>query len=173
MDNRRFKKDNLEEEVIDLRRVTRVVSGGKRMRFRATVVVGDLKGKVGVGVAKGLDVEQAITKARAAAQKNIIEIRMKDKTIPHEVIAKFGAAKILIKPAVPGHGLIAGGASRIVLKLAGIQDITAKCLGSTTNKLNYAIATVEALKKLKKSSPKDSPSRAEKIKITNQNFKVI
>lgn len=149
MNGRRFKKDNLEEQVIDLRRVTRVVAGGKRMRFRATVVVGDLKGKVGVGVAKGLDVAQAITKARATAQKNMIGIKMKDKSIPHEVDAKFGAAKILIKPAVPGHGLVAGGAPRIVLKLAGIQDITAKCLGSTTNKLNYAVATIEALKKLK------------------------
>jgi len=151
MMDRRFKKGNLEEEVLDLRRVTRVVSGGKRMRFRATVVVGDLKGKVGVGVAKGLDVEQAITKARSAAQKNIIEIKTKDKSISHEVVAKFGAAKILLKPAVPGHGLVAGGAPRVVLKLAGIQDITAKCLGSTTNKLNYAIATIHALKKLKAS----------------------
>lgn len=149
MGERRFKKGNLEEEVLDLRRVTRVVAGGKRMRFRATIVVGDLKGKVGVGVAKGLDVEQAINKAKAAAQKNIIEVNLKDKSIPHEVLAKFGAAKILIKPAVPGHGLVAGGAPRVVLKLVGIHDVTAKCLGSTTNKLNYAIATVNALKKLK------------------------
>jgi len=151
MGDRKFKRDNLEEEVLDLRRVTRVVAGGKRMRFRATVVVGDLKGKVGVGVAKGLDVEQSVNKARAAAQKNMIDVKMKDKSIPHEVLAKFGAAKILIKPAVPGHGLVAGGAPRVVLKLAGIRDITAKCLGSTTNKLNYAVATVNALKKLKAS----------------------
>jgi len=149
MMDRRFKKDNLEEQVLDLRRVTRVVAGGKRMRFRATVVVGDLKGRVGVGVAKGLDVEQAITKARSVAQKNIVDIKMKDKSIPHQVEAKFGAAKIIIKPAVNGHGLIVGGAPRVVLKLAGIQDATAKCLGSTTNKLNYAVATVKALKMLK------------------------
>jgi small subunit ribosomal protein S5 len=149
---KKFKKDDLEEEVLDLRRVARVVAGGKRLRFRAVVVVGNLKGKVGVGVAKGLDVEQAISKARAAAQKNIIEVKMKDKSIPHEVTAKFGAAEVLIKPAVPGHGLVAGGASRVVLKLAGVQDITAKCLGATTNKLNYALATIEALKKLKTSS---------------------
>src|SRR3989344_873886 len=148
-DRNRFKKDNLEEAVIDLRRVTRVVSGGKRMRFRATMVVGDLKGKVGVGVAKGLDVEQAITKARSKAQKNMIEVKMKDKSIPHEVWAKFGAAEVLIKPAVPGHGLVAGGSPRIVLKLAGIQDVTAKCLGTTKNKLNFAISTINALNKLK------------------------
>ena len=149
MMERRFKRGNLEETVLDLRRVTRVVAGGKRMRFRATVVVGDLKGKVGVGVAKGLDVERAITKAKAVAEKNMIEIKMKNKSIPHQVEAKFGAAKILIKPPVPGHGLVVGGAPRVVLKLAGIQDITAKCLGSTTSKLNYAIATVEALKKIR------------------------
>src|SRR3990167_3059942 len=129
---RRFKKDNLEEAVLDLRRVTRVMAGGKRMRFRATMVVGDLKGKVGVGVAKGLDVEQAITKARSAAEKNMIEVKMKDKSIPHQVEAKFGAARILVKPAVNGHGLVAGGAPRVVLKLAGIKDATAKCLGPTT-----------------------------------------
>ncbi|OGY57236.1 MAG: 30S ribosomal protein S5 [Candidatus Colwellbacteria bacterium RIFCSPHIGHO2_12_FULL_43_12] len=146
---RRFKKDNLEEAVLDLRRVTRVMAGGKRMRFRATMVVGDLKGKVGVGVAKGLDVEQAITKARSKAQKNMIEVKMKDKSIPHEVWAKFGAAEVLIKPAVPGHGLVAGGSPRIVLKLAGIQDVTAKCLGTTKNKLNFAISTINALNKLK------------------------
>src|SRR3989338_6976963 len=146
---RRFKKDNLEEAVLDLRRVTRVMSGGKRMRFRATMVVGDLKGKVGVGVAKGLDVEQAVTKARAVAQKNMIDVKMKGKTIPHEIEAKFGAARVLIKPAVAGHGLVAGGAPRIVLKLAGIQDVTAKCLGTTKNKLNFAISTINALNKLK------------------------
>jgi small subunit ribosomal protein S5 len=148
-DRNRFKKDNLEEEVIDLSRVTRVVSGGKRMRFRATMVVGDLKGKVGVGVAKGLDVEQAITKARAVAQRNMIDVKMKGKTIPHEVKAKFGAAKVLIKPAVAGHGLVAGGAPRVVLKLVGLKDITAKCLGSSTNKLNYAVATIMALKTIR------------------------
>ncbi|HZX01152.1 MAG TPA: 30S ribosomal protein S5 [Candidatus Paceibacterota bacterium] len=148
-DRNRFKKDNLEEAVIDLRRVTRVVSGGKRMRFRATMVVGDLKGKVGVGVAKGLDVEQAITKARTVAQRNMIDVKMKGKTIPHEIEAKFGAAKILIKPAVAGHGLVAGGAPRVVLKLAGLKDVTAKCLGSSTNKLNYAVATIMALETIR------------------------
>ena len=148
-DRNRFKKDNLEEALIDLSRVTRVVSGGKRMRFRATMVVGDLKGKVGVGVAKGLDVEQAITKARTVAQRNMIDVKMKGKTIPHEVKAKFGAAKVLIKPAVAGHGLVAGGAPRVVLKLAGVQDITAKCLGASSNKLNYAVATIMALKTIR------------------------
>ena len=106
-------------------------------------------------MAKGLDVEQAITKARSKAQKNIIEVKMKDKSIPHEVFAKFGAAKVLIKPAVPGHGLVAGGSPRIVLKLAGVKDVTAKCLGTTKNKLNFAICTIHALEKLKKSKIKN------------------
>src|SRR3989338_7376245 len=133
-----------EQKTIDLARVTRVVAGGKRMRFRATLAIGDLKGRVGVGVAKGRDVEQAITKAKAVAQKNMMEVIMKDKSIPHQVEAKFGAAKIIIKPARAGHGLVVGGAARVVLKLAGIADATGKCLGSTTNKLNYAVATINA-----------------------------
>ncbi len=141
--------DGLKEKVLDLRRVTRVVAGGKRFRFRATVVVGDEKGKVGVGIAKGLDVAQAVTKARSNAQKNILTLQLKGRTIPHEVEAKFSAAKIRIKPAGLGHGLMAGGAARTVLFLAGIKDVTAKTLGRTPNKLTNALATIEALKKLK------------------------
>ena len=153
MDNRRFRKDNLEEEVIDLRRVTRVVSGGKRMRFRATVVIGDEKGRIGVGIGKGLDVTDAIAKAKAIAQKNVLSIPIKGRTIPHEVEAKFSAARVRLKPAKEGHGLRAGGAVRVVLSLLGVRDITAKSLGRTPNKLTNALATLEALKKLK-SSPK-------------------
>ena len=152
---RRFKKritkskgDGFEEKVLELRRVTRVVAGGKRFRFRATVVVGDEKGQVGVGVAKGLDVVQSIEKSRSAAKKNLIKVNLKDRTIAHEVDAKFSAARIRLKPAVPGHGLRAGGAARVVLSLAGIKDITAKTLGTTSNKLTNALATIEALKKL-------------------------
>lgn len=143
------RKPEFEEQVVDLRRVTRVMAGGKRFRFRATVIIGDGKGRVGVGIAKGLDVETAIGKAKAQAQNNIIQIKLVEGTIPHEVQAKYSAAQVLLKPASAGHGLMAGGSPRLVLKLAGVQDATAKCLGNTTNKLTNALATVEALKKLK------------------------
>lgn len=142
--------DEFQEKTLDIRRVTRVVAGGKRMRFRVTMVVGDGKGRVGVGIAKGLDVAGAIDKAKTAARKNIFTIPLKGRTIPHEVEAKFSAARIRLKPAVEGHGLRAGGAARSVLSLAGIRDIVAKTLGRTPNKLTNALATVEALKMLKK-----------------------
>lgn len=142
-------KDEFKERLLDLRRVTRVVAGGKRFRFRATLVLGDLKGRVGVGVAKGLDVQSAIEKARRDAKKNIIKVVLKEnRTVPYDVEAKYSAAKVRIKPAVRGHGLIAGGAARIVLELAGVKDISAKILGRTPNKLTNALATIEALKKL-------------------------
>lgn len=142
-------KDNFEEQVLDIRRVTRVTAGGKRFRFRATVVVGNGRGKVGVGVAKGTDTQAAIGKARNRAKRNLIEVKLKNHTIPHEVEAKFSAARVLVKPAVSGHGLMAGGSVRVVLGLAGVKDATAKCIGSTKNKLTNAMATVEALKKIK------------------------
>lgn len=141
--------DGFQENMLDVRRVTRVVAGGKRMRFRATVVVGDLKGRVGVGIAKGLDVQAAIAKAKTVARRNCIVVHMKGKTIPHAVEAKFSAASVRLRPAISGHGIKAGGAVRVVVALAGIEDVTAKCLGRTPNKLTNALATIEALKKLK------------------------
>lgn len=154
MDNRRQytprqSNDPFKDKVLDLRRVTRVVAGGKRFRFRATVVIGDEKGRVGVGIAKGLDVAQAVAKGKTAAKKNIFTIPLRGRTIPHEVEAKFSAARIRLKPAAVGHGLLAGGAARTVLTLVGIKDITAKSLGRTPNKLTNALATLEALKKIK------------------------
>lgn len=147
---RLVKKEEFQEKVLDLRRVTRVMAGGKRFRFRATVVIGDGRGRVGIGIAKGLDVAQAVAKAKNEGKKNIFYVELKDgRTIPHEVIAKYSAAKVLIKPAVVGHGLKAGGAVRFVLSLAGIKDATAKCLGRTPNKLTNALAALEALKHLK------------------------
>lgn len=152
--------DEFKERVLDLRRVTRVTAGGKRFRFRATVILGDEKGRVGVGIAKGSDVAQAVQKARGYAQKNIIIVPLKGRTIVHETRAKFSAANVLLKPAKEGHGLVAGGAVRVVLSLAGVRDITAKCLGRTPNKLTNALATIEALKKLKAEArnPKSPPS---------------
>lgn len=143
------KKSEYKEKVLDVRRVTRVVAGGKRFRFRATVIIGDEKGKVGVGIAKGLDVAQAIDKAKTDARKHLITVSLNKRTIPHEEKAKFSAARVIIKPAKAGHGLKAGGAIRQVLLLAGVRDATAKCLGGTKNKLTNAMATIEALKKLK------------------------
>lgn len=152
--NRIGKKSEYKEKVVDLRRVTRVVAGGKRFRFRATVIIGDERGKVGVGIAKGLDVARAIEKAKVNAKKRLMTIPLQERTIPHEVEAKFSAAKIIIKPAKKGHGLKAGGAVRQVLLLAGVRDATAKCLGGTKNKLTNAMAAIEALKKLKIRSEK-------------------
>lgn len=141
-------KEEFREKVLDLRRVTRVVAGGKRFRFRVTLVIGDEKGRVGVGLGKGLDVQGAIGKAKADAKKHVIKLVLKERSIPHEVEAKFSAAHVRIKPAVKGHGLKAGGAVRVVLSLAGIKDATAKCLGRTPNKLTNALATMEALRQL-------------------------
>ena len=142
-------KDAFNEQVLDLRRVTRVVAGGKRFRFRATVVIGDGRGKVGVGVAKGADVQSSVAKAKSAAKKKIVSFKVVNGTIPHEVKAKFSAAEVIIRPAKAGHGLMAGGAVRAVLLLAGVKDVTAKCLGGTKNKLTNAMATITALKQLK------------------------
>lgn len=147
-------KKEFQEKTIEIRRVTRVVAGGKRFSFRAAVAVGDLKGQVGFGVAKGLDVAQAIQKAGAQARKNLITIPLKDnRTILYNVEGKYGAAKVRLKPTKPNHGLIAGGAARTILELAGIQDISAKILGRTTNKINNARATLKALASFKFPTP--------------------
>jgi small subunit ribosomal protein S5 len=148
--NRPVVRDEFKEKVLDMRRVTRVVAGGKRFRFRCTLVIGDEKGRVGIGVAKGVDVQQAVAKAKADAKKNVITVVLKDqRTIPHQVMAKYSAASVLLKPASAGHGLRAGGAVRFVLSFAGVKDATAKILGRTPNKLTNALATIEALKKFK------------------------
>ena len=142
-------KSEFDQKTLDVARVTRVVAGGKRMSFRAAVVIGDRKGKVGVGMGKGQDVSQAIDKAVADAKKNLVIVLLKKNTIPHEVFAKYGAAKVFLKPATEGRGLVAGGAARVICDLSGVQNITAKVLGRSTNKINNARATIEALKKLK------------------------
>ncbi len=142
-------KDEFESKLLDLARVTRVTAGGKRLRFRAVVVVGNKQGKVGVGVSKGLDVAQAVEKATRIAKKNLIEVPTVEDTIPHEIYAKFGAAKVILKPQRKGRGLVAGGVVRVICTLAGIKNISSKILGRTGNKLNNAQATIIALKKLR------------------------
>ena len=141
-------KSPYKDFVLNMRRVTRVVAGGKRFRFRATVILGDERGKVGVGIAKGLDVAQAVEKARTQGKKHLILVPLKGTTIPYEVESKYGAATVLLKPAKKGHGLKAGGAVRQVLRMAGVHDATAKCLGRTKNKLSNAMATLDALGQL-------------------------
>jgi len=140
-----------EDRLLDLRRVTRMTAGGRRFNFEAVVVVGNKAGKVGVGLGKANDVAKAIEKARNNAKKNLIEIPLKEeRTIPYEVEAKFSAAKVRIKPAKKGHGLIAGGPVRVICQLAGIKDISAKILSHTKNPLTNALAAIEALKKIRK-----------------------
>ena len=148
--SRDFKpKDEFDSKLLDLARVTRVTGGGKRMSFRAVVVVGDRKGKIGLGLDKGKDVAQSIDKATRKAKKNLISVVIKDNTIPHEVEAKFGPSLVLLKPQVKGRGLVAGGVVRVICDLAGIKDISSKIISRSKNKLNNARATIAALKKLK------------------------
>jgi len=160
-DNKRFKgkreKPEYDQKLLDLARVTRVVKGGRRFRFRASLVIGNKNGKVGVGVGKGADVSDAIKKAFDDAKKNMILVKFKKSTIPHEVFIKSGSAKVLLKPAKEGRGIVAGGAVRAVVDYAGIKDIVSKSLG-TSNKLNVARATLLAL-----SSFNESRGRKERV----------
>lgn len=137
-----------EQKVIDIARVTRVTAGGKRMRFRACVAVGDKNGLVGLAVAKGADVSIAINKALTAAKKKMIKAKIINGSIPHRTIEKFKAARVLLKPAPAGTGLIAGGPIRAILDLAGIKNVVSKMMGSK-NKINNARAVISALQKLK------------------------
>jgi len=136
-----------EERVVHIDRVARVVKGGRRFRFRALVVVGDKKGRVGVASAKGADVTAAVAKAVDVAKKHLVKIHIYNGTLPHEALAKVGGAQILVKPASPGTGLIAGGVVRTVLEVAGVSNALSKSLGST-NKTNTAYATLEALQSI-------------------------
>lgn len=142
-------KSEFDSKLLDLARVTRVSAGGKQLRFRAVIVVGDKKDRVGIGVAKGRDVQQAVEKATRLAKKYLIKIPFAEQTIPHEVEAKSGSARVLLRPQRKGRGLVAGGVVRVMCNLAGIQDISSKLLSRSRNKLNIARATLEALKKLK------------------------
>ncbi len=136
-----------EEIVISIDRVARVVKGGRRFRFKALVVVGDKKGKVGVGVSKGADVQVAVQKATEVAKKHLIVVPIANGTIPHDVEVKLSGARVLLKPAAPGTGIIAGGVVRNIMGISGVNNLLSKSLGSS-NKVNIAYATIEALKSL-------------------------
>jgi len=139
----------LEDKVVTIKRVTKVVKGGRNMRFTALVVVGDKKGHVGCGLGKAAEVPEAIRKGKEAAMKNLIELPIDENgSIPHDYIGKFGSATVLMKRSPEGTGIIAGGPVRNVLELAGFKNIRTKSLGSN-NKLNVVLATIEGLKKLK------------------------
>ena len=138
----------LKDKVIYINRVAKVVKGGRRFSFSALVVVGDGSGGVGIGKGKAVEVPVAISKAVERAKKSMVSMSMKDTTIPHEVIGKFGSARVLLKPAAPGTGIIAGGAVRAILEVMGVHNILSKSLG-TSNPHNVARATLEGLKRLK------------------------
>ncbi len=145
--DRKERDDEFDQKMIDVARVTRVMAGGKRMNFRACVVIGDHKGRVGMGLRKGADVSLAINKAVAAAKKNLISVTTVNDSVPCRVVHKFGAAVVMLKPAPVGSGVIAGGAVRAVLELAGIKNVVSKMLGSK-NKVNNVLATLGALSQL-------------------------
>lgn len=158
-----------DERVVHIDRVARVVKGGRRFRFRALVVVGDHKGKVGIGIAKGADVTAAVAKAVDVAKKNFITINLHNGTIPHEAEAKVSGARIMVKPAAPGTGLIAGGVVRTVLEVSGVSNVLSKSLGSS-NKINTAYATLSALQSitpanqwLTRQVAAKKPAKAEKV----------
>ena len=146
----RFEREPSEytEKVVSLNRVSKTVKGGRVMKFSALVVVGDQKGKVGFGLGKAAEVPEAIRKGLEAAKKNMMTVTMSGTTIPHEVIGEFGAGRVLMKPAAPGTGVIAGGPVRIIMEAAGVKDIRTKCLRSNTA-VNVVAATFEGLKAMR------------------------
>ena len=149
-----------DQQILDLARVTRVTKGGKRMRFRITMVIGDRKGRVGYGIAKGLDVQTSVQKAVNQAKKQLITVPLQNETIPHAIRSKFAGAEIILKPAPKGTGIKCGGAVRVVMEFAGVPNVTGKILGSKS-KINNTKATIQALQRLM--PPLKKPVSAKKV----------
>jgi len=141
-------RSEFDQKVVEVKRVTRVVAGGKRMRFRALVVIGDHKGKVGMGLKKGADVSESVNKAVNQAKKNMVTLPLVHETIPHELKIKYKSSRLMLKPARPGTGVIAGGAVRSVMELAGVKNVVSKMLGSN-NKVNNVKAVFAAFRAMK------------------------
>lgn len=164
-------KKEFDERIVHIDRVARVVKGGRRFRFRALVVVGDHKGRVGIGIAKGADVTAAVTKATEVAKKHLNKINLYKGTLPHDAEGKVSGARILIMPASPGTGLIAGGVVRTILEVAGVSNVLSKSLGST-NKANTAYATIAALQSLVPAknwvTTKEAPKTAAKKAVADK-----
>ena len=160
-------KSEFDSKLIDLARVARVTKGGKRFSFRATMVIGDGKGRVGVGVAQGHDVQQSMAKATQKARKQVIKVPTTHSTIPHEVQYKYHSAVVMIKPSPVGSGVKAGGPVRVIAKLAGIHNITAKLIERTNNKINIARAAIGALAQLKTLNPKSETLNKSEIPNSN------
>ena len=161
-------QNEFEQRIIDLARVTRVQKGGKRLRFRILLALGDKNGKVGYAIAKGADVSIAVNKAVNKAKKNMITVKLVNETIPHAITVKYKAATVLLKPAVPGKGIVAGGAVRSILELAGVPNIYGKILSKTNNKISNVRSVFYALEQLNK-RVKDVPVKKEKeVKRTDK-----
>jgi small subunit ribosomal protein S5 len=156
----------LTDKLVFINRVTKVVKGGKRLSFSALAVTGDGNGHVGIGVGKANTVPEAISKANAIARKNLLKVPLAGTTIPYEITVKYSAAKVLLKPAAPGTGIIAGGSIRAVVEAAGIKDILTKSLGSP-NRINTAKATIVALSRLK--IPEEEIARRSGTKVEEDN----
>jgi small subunit ribosomal protein S5 len=173
-------KDEFDQRILDVARVTRVMQGGKRMSFRVCVAIGDHKGKVGIGLGKGADVTLAVNKAVTRAKKEMIDVNMVHDTIPHQIYHEKGAAKMLFKPARKGRGVIAGGIVRVILEMAGVKNVTSKILG-TNNKVNNARCAIEALSMLrhvdapvyKKEERENGDKEENKDKQTDKKIKTV
>ena len=147
--NKKEVKSEFDSKLLSLDRVTRVTGGGKKLRFRACMILGNKKGKIGLGLGKGKDVSQAMEKAEKNAKKNMIEIPFIEDSIPHEIQAKFEASVVILRPQKRGKGIIAGGPVRVICNLAGIKNISSKIISRSKNKINNAKATMKALEKLR------------------------
>ena len=153
-------KPEFDQQIVDLARVTRVTKGGKQMSFRVCILIGDRKGRVGYGVQKGKDVQIAVEKAVRQAKKNIVRIPIVNETIPHQVIAKFKAGKVMMKPAPKGSGIIAGSSIRTILDLAGVPNVSSKMLGKTNNKITNVKTVFKALDMFKPSAVAKAKKRS-------------
>jgi small subunit ribosomal protein S5 len=158
----------MDSKLLDLSRVSHTRAGGRRLRFRAIIVSGNKAGKVGIGVASGLDVAQAVEKATIQSKKNMLTVPTVNGTISHETIAKVGPAQIMLKPQRKGRGLMAGGVVRLICQLAGVKDISSKMLGTTKNKLNNARATIKAFENLKREMSKKGAAVTSETAITKE-----